>query len=209
MRVLGWCRAVGKDLEPDLKPERCLDVRDTGRGTEAAPTQEVRKVAHCSWKAGAWLGGSVPPVPCQAQTRATGRSSFPAPEEGLVPALPAAPQPPPLCQASRRISPAGSVSQGNVISRRAIQLWRRARLQRGDSCVPQTQPRSRLPEPTETVAEAELAGVRGPGRGRDRPVVGLHLPARSGPHSPHRPGRWSCSVFRSLSQDVNVHTGIY
>lgn len=29
---------------------------------------------------------------------------------------------------------------------------------RGDSCVPKIQPRSRLPEPTKTVAEAELAG---------------------------------------------------
>lgn len=131
-----------------------------------------RSRAHPSARLGSAAGAPRRWAAGQGQTRAAGRSCFPAlgtdASWPCPPSCPSAPQPLSPGQASRRASPAGFVSQdamsfldepsssGNVPG-----------CGRGDSCVPKIQPRSCLPEPTSTVAEAKLAG--GP---RPQPLQG-------------------------------------
>lgn len=118
----------------------------------------------------------------QARTRATGRSGFPAPEAGRVPGLPAVlpRSPSPLARPREEFLRLALSARRNVTSRRGIQLWRCARLQRGRQLCPLNT--AKEPPPRANQDRGRSRAGRGP---RPQPMQGQ---ARDGPPSARKVG---------------------
>lgn len=140
------------ELEPESR-----DLRSTEPGTWRGeqPGQGVQREPHHFWKAEFW--GS-PSSPCRSHREGAGSQHQ---EGGRVPDRP------PSCPSTPsrpRAGPEKRLSSWLCPAKTQYHFWMShpaleiARLRRGDSCVPQHS-QGAFPEPSKTVAEAELAGA--------------------------------------------------